>query len=68
IHGVTGCLSNIGDVEDMSRNAIEILGSDERLAIFKKNAYEQALKFDIHNIVPVYEKLYSRVCSMQCSV
>jgi glycosyltransferase involved in cell wall biosynthesis len=66
IHGKTGCLSNIGDVEDMSKNAIEILGNEEMLAMFKKNAYEQALKFDIHNIVPQYEKLYSRFCSMIC--
>jgi len=67
IHGITGCLSNIGDVEDMSRNAIELLGNEEMLATFKKNAYEQACKFDIHNIVPVYEQLYSRFCSMICS-
>jgi len=66
IHGKTGCLSNVGDVEDMSKNAIMILKSDEVLAEFKKNAHEQALKFDIHNIVPVYENLYSRFCSMEC--
>lgn len=67
IHGVTGCLSNVGDVEDMSRNAIMILKDNETLANFKKNASEQAKKFDIHNIIPVYEKLYSRFCSMNCS-
>lgn len=67
IDGKTGCLSNIGDVEDMSRNAIEILGNNEMLSTFKKNAYDQACRFDIHNIVPVYEKLYSRFCSMNCS-
>ena len=67
IHGKTGYLSDIGDVEDMSRNAIAILSNDETLSDFKKNAYEQACQFDIHNIVPVYEKLYSRFCSMICS-
>jgi N-acetyl-alpha-D-glucosaminyl L-malate synthase BshA len=66
VQGKTGCLSNIGDVEDMSRNAIEILGNEEMLAAFKKNAFEQASKFDIHNIVPMYEKLYGRFCSMIC--
>ena len=66
IQGVTGCLSNVGDVADMSRNAIEILGDDETLARFKHNAFEQAKKFDIHNIVPVYEKLYIRFCTMDC--
>ena len=67
IQGKTGCLSIVGDVDDMSKNAIEILANDEMLAFFKKNAFEQAQKFDIHNIVPQYEKLYSRFCSMICS-
>lgn len=66
IQGKTGCLSNVGDVTDMSKNAIEILSDDETLARFKQNAFEQATKFDIHNIVPVYEKLYSRFCAMDC--
>jgi N-acetyl-alpha-D-glucosaminyl L-malate synthase BshA len=66
IEGKTGFLSNVGDVARMSRCAIEILQNDETLAIFKQNAYEQACKFDIRNIVPVYEKLYSRFCTMDC--
>src|SRR4028119_591210 len=36
IHGVTGCLSNVGDVEDMSANAIKILENEETLAKFKQ--------------------------------
>ena len=67
IDGKTGYLSNVGDVANMSRQAIEILRDDETLAIFKQNAYEQACKFDIHNIIPVYEKLYSRFCTMECN-
>ena len=66
IEGKTGFLSNVGDVASMSRHAIEILQNDETLAAFKQNAYEQACKFDIHNIIPVYEKLYSRFCTMDC--
>ncbi|MCW3113093.1 MAG: bshA [Segetibacter sp.] len=66
IEGKTGFLSNVGDVARMSRCAIEILQNDETLAIFKQNAYEQACRFDIRNIVPVYEKLYSRFCTMDC--
>jgi N-acetyl-alpha-D-glucosaminyl L-malate synthase BshA len=66
IDGKTGYLSNVGDVATMSTNAIEILKDDDTLAVFKQNAYEQACKFDIHNIVPVYEKLYSRFCTMVC--
>lgn len=66
IDGKTGFMCNVGDVAHMSRCAIEILQNDETLATFKQQAYEQACRFDIHNIVPVYEKLYSRFCTMDC--
>jgi N-acetyl-alpha-D-glucosaminyl L-malate synthase BshA len=66
INGVTGFLSNVGDVPQMSKNAIAVLENDETLARFKQGAYEQACRFDIHNIIPVYEKLYSRFCTMDC--
>jgi L-malate glycosyltransferase len=35
-HGVTGYLSNVGDVDDMAKNALEILGSEETLQTFKR--------------------------------
>lgn len=60
IHGLTGYLSEVGDVADMAKNAISILEDIETLRKFKKNAYEQALKFDIHNILPLYEKIYEK--------
>lgn len=58
IHGVSGFLSNINDVEDMSKNGIYILSDNERLQTFKANAKIEAKKFDIHQIVPMYEKIY----------
>ncbi len=67
IHGVTGFLSDVGDIEAMSKYAIELLENDEKLAAFKQNAYDQACRFDINNIIPVYEKLYSRFCTMDCN-
>lgn len=60
-NGFSGFLSAVGDVEDMSKNAIYILSSDERLNEFKKNARQQALAFDIERILPVYERLYESV-------
>jgi N-acetyl-alpha-D-glucosaminyl L-malate synthase BshA len=57
-HGLSGFLSNVGDVDDMAYNAIKILESPESLAFFKKNALEIAQKFDIKNILPLYEKIY----------
>lgn len=61
IQGKTGFMSNVGDYEDMAKNAIYILESDERLKDFKKNALAQAKTFDISNILPQYEAYYERV-------
>lgn len=66
LHGKTGFLADVGDVETMSKYAIDLLQNEDELATLKQNAYEQACKFDISNIVPVYEKLYSRFCRMDC--
>lgn len=68
IHGETGYMANVGDVASMSRYAIQLLSNEELLAKMKENAYQQALRFDIHNIVPLYENLYSRFCRMECTV
>lgn len=56
--GFSGYLSNVGDVESMSKNALSILKDDNILKQFKTQAREQALKFDLNNIVPQYEAVY----------
>jgi N-acetyl-alpha-D-glucosaminyl L-malate synthase BshA len=58
--GVSGYLSNVGNVEEMAANAIKILKDDATLNEFKKNALEVAKKFDIKNILPKYEALYQK--------
>lgn len=58
IHGVSGYLSNVGDVDDMAKNAIKILSNNTTLEQFKNAAYQQAQQFDIHKILPMYEELY----------
>ncbi|MCC7232972.1 MAG: N-acetyl-alpha-D-glucosaminyl L-malate synthase BshA, partial [Bacteroidia bacterium] len=63
VDGLTGFLCNVGDVEMMAEKAIYLLEDDSRLAAFKVNALEHARKFDIHQILPVYERLYERVYS-----
>jgi N-acetyl-alpha-D-glucosaminyl L-malate synthase BshA len=62
IDGKTGYTANVGDVETMSNRAIELLKDEAKLKAFKNNALEQAKRFDIHNIIPIYEELYSRFC------
>ncbi len=66
LEGITGYTANIGDVAAMSEYAINLLTNEALLKTMKENAYKQAVSFDIQNIVPVYEKLYSRFCRMDC--
>lgn len=61
IDGYCGFMSDVGDVKDMSKNALHILQDEATLKQFKVNALTQANKFDIENIVPLYEALYKRV-------
>ena len=68
IDGYCGFMSKVGDVEDMAKNAMKILEDDVTYAIFKKNALAQALKFDIINIVPIYETLYTSLLATHKSV
>lgn len=60
VEGETGYMSNVGDIESMSQQAISILQDDKVLKQFKHKAAAHATKFDIHHIIPVYEKLYER--------
>jgi N-acetyl-alpha-D-glucosaminyl L-malate synthase BshA len=62
--GISGYLSNVGDVEGMAANAIKILQHNETLNNFKSNALTTAKKFDIQNILPLYEELYLRAISI----
>ncbi|MCY7292508.1 MAG: N-acetyl-alpha-D-glucosaminyl L-malate synthase BshA, partial [Ferruginibacter sp.] len=61
INGFSGFMSDVGDVADMSKNALHILQDEATLKQFKANALTQAKKFDIENIVPLYEALYKKV-------
>ncbi len=60
-NGVSGYLSEVGDVDDMAKNAIHILKSEETLNEFKKNARLSALAFDLSRILPAYEDLYKSI-------
>ena len=62
INGVTGYTSPVGDVAEMSKNAIELLQDETKLKTFKQNALKEAKLFDIHHIIPKYEALYRKFC------
>lgn len=59
-HGVTGFLSEIGDVTSMAENALKLLLDDDKLKKFKKQAKEQAQLFDIDIVVKQYEAIYQK--------
>jgi len=61
IHGKTGFMSQVGDVQSMAQHAINILSNDDILDKFRKNAMEQAKRFDIHEILPQYEAYYESI-------
>src|SRR5690625_5121292 len=58
IHGESGFISDVGNVEEMAENALKILSDDETLNRFKIQAIESARRFDVKKIVPLYEALY----------
>ncbi len=63
--GISGYLSNVGDVDSMAENALKILADDVTLAKFRKSALEIAQQFDIKNILPLYEELYHKAIEIQ---
>lgn len=58
--GVSGYLSDVGNIEEMAQNALKILKDDAVLNKFKENAFSVAKQFDIKNILPLYEELYKK--------
>lgn len=60
-HGYSGYLSPVGDVEDMAANTIQLLKDRELYSQLSRQAKKQAANFDIHHVLPQYEKLYKQV-------
>ncbi len=64
IDGVTGFVSPVGDVEDMAANALKLLRDEKLLKEFRQNAYEQAKRFDVEKIMPLYEAYYREIMAL----
>ncbi|MFM7431300.1 MAG: N-acetyl-alpha-D-glucosaminyl L-malate synthase BshA [Flammeovirgaceae bacterium] len=60
VQGVTGFLSNVGDIEDMTRKSLFVLDKNN-LPKFKENALKRAQEFDITKILPLYENYYEKI-------
>ena len=63
VEGVTGYLSEVGNIKQMSNNAIQLLSNNDKLDKFKENAFVHSQKFDLPNILPLYECLYEKLLS-----
>lgn len=58
--GYSGFVCEVGDIDDMVAKSIKIL-DNANLKKFKEGALNRAKEFDIHQILPLYEKYYERV-------
>lgn len=65
IEGVTGFLSDVGDVDSMIKNSLKILQNPILKKQMSDNAFKQANAFDIHNVVPLYVDLYQQAINSQ---
>lgn len=59
--GVSGFLSEVGDVEEMAKNSIKLLNDKAKLSEFRVNAIKRAKEFSLEAILPEYEALYEEV-------
>ena len=59
-HGITGLLSDVGDIDTMVNNTLEVL-DEKNHSRYKKAAYQRAKEFDINLILPQYLEVYERV-------
>jgi N-acetyl-alpha-D-glucosaminyl L-malate synthase BshA len=60
LNGISGYLSDVGEIDEMTENALKILNKDDVLLKFKNDALSIAKRFDIKNILPLYEDLYQK--------
>lgn len=67
IHGVTGYVCEIGDIETMSSLCIQLLSDEETLSRFRINAYNQSKNFDITSLLPEYIEFYENIIK-QCAL
>jgi N-acetyl-alpha-D-glucosaminyl L-malate synthase BshA len=62
VHGQTGYLGPLGDIEGMSAKAVELLSDPAATALFKARARRRAVEFfDAERIIPQYEAFYEEV-------
>ena len=61
IEGVTGFLSEVGNVDALTKNVLKVLEDPDLHAQLKENAIKHAATFDIVHVLPKYLALYNAV-------
>ena len=64
INGNSGYTSDIGDIESMESNAIKILSDKSLKKKYRFQAFENAKKYDIKKIIPLYESVYQEALNI----
>jgi N-acetyl-alpha-D-glucosaminyl L-malate synthase BshA len=63
VHGQTGFIAEIGDIDRMARYAIDLLGNPTKHRLFAEAARSRAKEFEASKIVGHYEHYYEHVIS-----
>lgn len=62
-HGVSGLMSDVGDVNEMAKQVLYLIETPERLNKFKRQAKERSESFNLQAVLPQYEAIYEHVLS-----
>lgn len=62
-HGVSGLMSDVGDVNEMAKQVLYLIESPDRLNKFKRQAKERSESFSLKTVLPQYEAIYANVLS-----
>ena len=61
MHGQTGYIAEIGDIDRMARYAIDLLTNPAKHSAFSAAARKRAHEFEMDKIVAQYERYYERI-------
>ena len=64
INGNSGYTSDVGDIDSMAQNAIKILTDNSLEKKYRIQAFENAKKYDIKKVIPLYEKIYDEALNI----
>ena len=63
VHGQTGFIAEIGDIDRMARYAIDLLSNPVKHKMFAEAARRRAEEFESTKIIPQYEEYYEKILS-----